>query len=245
MKKPKCAGCNHLWEHHDRGGCHARYSAGPSGTFRCPCQETPPAATAPYEKPAKPRRLVTIAKWINTHLTDLFAVAVSGFCNTDRQIGRLRHPGKGRHGTRLIVYDRTRGEGRHYTSWPVVLDHNSAQTYRNNSEVERWLEHLIALLAEAKRKKALACPGYWCKGKVKISVSLKDATDARAKEGGAFLVGKCPKCHRGFTLDTLGKAPKPKRLKKVVEERAVRSLTRASGAERFMASQATTSRRRS
>jgi hypothetical protein len=56
-----------------------------------------------------------------------------GYCNTDRKIAgtRLRHPGKGREGTRLIVYDR---KGK------VVLDHNAAETYRCNADVVYWME---------------------------------------------------------------------------------------------------------
>jgi hypothetical protein len=59
-------------------------------------------------------------------------VLEEGWCNTDRQIPgtRLRHPGKGRHGTRLLVY---RPDG------SLALDHNSAETYRSNDEVEEWL----------------------------------------------------------------------------------------------------------
>jgi hypothetical protein len=37
----KCA-CKHLWKRHDAGGCHANYSAGPSGVFRCPCRVPAP-----------------------------------------------------------------------------------------------------------------------------------------------------------------------------------------------------------
>jgi len=36
MKKPKCAKCNHVMH---TGRCPKYYSAGPSGTFRCPCEE--------------------------------------------------------------------------------------------------------------------------------------------------------------------------------------------------------------
>lgn len=78
------------------------------------------------------RRLATIAKWINENVAELEAQIVSGYCNTDRKIGRLRHPGKGRTGNRLIVKLRKTGE--------TVLDHNAAQTYRSNGEVEDWLK---------------------------------------------------------------------------------------------------------
>lgn len=56
-----------------------------------------------------------------------------GFCNTDRKIPgtRLRHPGKGRYGTELFVYDLKGNQ---------VFRHNSAETYRTNGEVVRWME---------------------------------------------------------------------------------------------------------
>lgn len=63
----------------------------------------------------------------------------AGYCNTDRKIPgtRLRHPGKGRTGNRLIVLDRRLN---------VVLDHNAAETYRHNGEVVEWMrKNKIAL----------------------------------------------------------------------------------------------------
>ena len=97
------------------------------------------------------RRLKTIAKEINER-PELHATIVQGFCDTDRDIPgtRLRHPGKGRWGNRVVVkvvlvcngpgrwaFETTH---RHYEPGDVVLDHNSAETYRTNSEVEEWLE---------------------------------------------------------------------------------------------------------
>jgi len=76
------------------------------------------------------RRLKTLAKEIN-NLPGYTAEIVEGYCNTDRKIGRLRSPGKGRYGNQLIVKD---------LQGNVVLDHNAAETYRYNEEVERWLE---------------------------------------------------------------------------------------------------------
>jgi hypothetical protein len=80
--------------------------------------------------PLKAPRLATIAKWINANTT-LTAKIERGFCDTDRKFkgSRLRWPGKGRWGNRLIV--------RHGTK--VVLDHNSAETYRYNAEAVRTL----------------------------------------------------------------------------------------------------------
>jgi hypothetical protein len=76
------------------------------------------------------RRLKTIAREINESIAGLRAKVVPGYCNTDRKAGRLRVPGKGRHGNRLIVTDVT---------GKTILDHNGAETYRSNDEVERWL----------------------------------------------------------------------------------------------------------
>jgi hypothetical protein len=82
------------------------------------------------------RRLAQIAAVINNDFPLFIATIERSFCNTDRKIGRLRHPGKGRHGTRLIV------RWRHLSSLDPrskVFDHNSAETYRRNQEVEDWL----------------------------------------------------------------------------------------------------------
>lgn len=82
------------------------------------------------------RRLKQIADWINTNLPGYTAEITSGYYNTDRKAGRLRIPGKGRTGNRLIVRE----------AGVVVLDHNSAVPYRRNDEVEKWLAYVIELL---------------------------------------------------------------------------------------------------
>jgi hypothetical protein len=85
----------------------------------------------------KARRLSVIAAYINAHCPGLHARIEHETVNTDRHIGyHLRHPGKGRRGTRLLVEDLTRMTR---TGHPVVLDHHAAETYRCNDEVERWL----------------------------------------------------------------------------------------------------------
>ena len=83
------------------------------------------------------RRLKAIARWINYNLPEFRAEITRGYCSTDRKIPgtRLRHPGKGREGNRLIIYDRETNK--------VVLDHNSAETYRTNEEVEEWIQHYL------------------------------------------------------------------------------------------------------
>lgn len=80
------------------------------------------------------RRLKAIAAWINANMPGYRAEVSSSYCNTDRKAGRLRIPGKGRTGNRLVV---RKGDA-------VVLDHNSAQTYRTNAEVESWLSSELA-----------------------------------------------------------------------------------------------------
>jgi hypothetical protein len=80
------------------------------------------------------RRLKTLAKEINK-LSGYTAEIVEGYCNTDSKIPgtRFRRQGKGRYGNRLIVKN---AEGE------VVLDHNAAETYRHNGEVEEWIEYV-------------------------------------------------------------------------------------------------------
>ncbi len=89
--------------------------------------------------PPRARRLKAIAAWINENLPELEARTERGHCNTDRKLAGTRfiHRGKGRWGTHLKVYwkvDRIR----------PFYDHNSAETYRSNDEVERWLAGYIA-----------------------------------------------------------------------------------------------------
>lgn len=81
----------------------------------------------------KPRRLSTIAKWINENLSiyGYEAKITEGYCNTDRKLKgtRLRHPGKGRYGNKLNIYKNNQ----------LIFSHNAAETYRHNGEVESWL----------------------------------------------------------------------------------------------------------
>lgn len=84
--------------------------------------------------PGRARRLKTIAKYINENWPDYEARIVDGYCDTDRKIGRLRIPGKGRTGNRLQV--------RRKADKVVVLDHNAAETYRCNDEVEYWVKRV-------------------------------------------------------------------------------------------------------
>lgn len=126
----------------------------------------------PQEWGAKAPRLSSIAAWINANTT-LFAEIEKGCSSTDRKIAgtRLIHPGKGRTGNRLKVFecedhkwelirnpwshfnkeDSEREKARKYPNGPL-LDHNAAETYRSNDEVVRWLQNYL----ESNRKKLKA-----------------------------------------------------------------------------------------
>ncbi len=85
----------------------------------------------------KARRLKTIARWINESLPGYRAEIREGYRNTDRKIPgtRLRHEGRGRWGNVITVFKRNEHDG-----WSRVFEHNSAETYRSNQEVEDWLD---------------------------------------------------------------------------------------------------------
>ncbi len=111
----------------------------------------------PTEWDAKAPRLAVMAAWINEH-TSMLAELSEGFCSTDRKLAgtRLIHKGKGRTGTRLKVYSCLahkvelfrkpyspyRDVEREYPPQPL-LDHNAAETYRQNADVVRWLAHTL------------------------------------------------------------------------------------------------------
>jgi len=88
------------------------------------------------------RRLKTIAKEINETIPELNAAVEQGFYSTDRKVGRLRWPGKGREGNRILIRAAVacNGPGRAYGlstqnfgPGEVVFDHNSADPLRANS----------------------------------------------------------------------------------------------------------------
>ena len=96
---------------------------------------------------ARPRRLKQIADEINARFPLLVATIEKGYCNTDRKLAgtRLIHRGKGREGNRLIV------RWRHLSvldPQSKVFDHNSAETYRYNGEVEDWVREKAPQLIE-------------------------------------------------------------------------------------------------
>lgn len=78
------------------------------------------------------RTLRQVAKYINErHGVFLRADVMRWTSNTDRKIPgtRLRHPGKGRTGSRIRVLV---GEF-------LLVDHKNSETYRRVSEVHDWL----------------------------------------------------------------------------------------------------------
>jgi len=89
-----------------------------------------------YGKTKSPR-LKQLAKFINENIKSVEAVIEDGYCNTDRKIGRLRSPGKGRYGNKLVVRDTETNA--------IVYEHNAAETYRENYEVCQWICKQLAL----------------------------------------------------------------------------------------------------
>jgi hypothetical protein len=123
------------------------------------------------------RRLATIAKEIN-EVTPYTATIQRGYSSTDRPKPKgcryKTHVGKGRWGNQLIVRDET---GR------VVLDHNAAETYRCNEEVEEWLRD-VKLAMRNHPKVRVMCPH--------CNVKLVQKWTQRPP------FADCPKCHSTF-----------------------------------------------
>lgn len=100
----------------------------------------------------KARRLSVIAEWINTNRPELRAVIERGHASTDSKIPgtRLIRKGKGRRGNRLKVY---RWRDSAFLGPPKpILDHNAAETYRSNEEVETWLAKYLKECAKGKHR---------------------------------------------------------------------------------------------
>ena len=74
--------------------------------------------------------LIQMARYINATMPQYNATVRSSWSNTDRKIGRLRSPGKGREGNKLTVKD---------SSEHKVFEHDSSETYRHNTEVAQWI----------------------------------------------------------------------------------------------------------
>jgi hypothetical protein len=110
----------------------------------------------PTKKP-RARRLKELAEAINKKYPMWEATIEKGYCNTDSQVAgtRFLRRGKGRTGNKLVV------RWRHlYAIDPTskVFEHNAAETYRCNEEVERWLEYDAPKLS--KQPKPVAKKGW-------------------------------------------------------------------------------------
>lgn len=123
------------------------------------------------------RRLATIARDINDNIDGFTATVERGYCSTDRKVGRLRVPGNGRYGSRLVVRN---ADGN------VVLDHNSAIPYRRNDEVETWLSHLKDTIDKQGPDLRTFCPH--CRVKLQRDLGTKPP------------LGHCPKCNTSLIL---------------------------------------------
>lgn len=83
-----------------------------------------------------------LAKFINSH--KLYDVKGREVCahidtynyNTDRKIGRLRWPGKGRKGLRIMIWL----VGVPFDPSNKIFEHTSSETYRRHREAREWVE---------------------------------------------------------------------------------------------------------
>jgi hypothetical protein len=66
---------------------------------------------------------------------------LGGYASTDRDIPgtRLRHPGKGRKGSLLVVRKKSAPSELGGGTGSVVFRHNAAETYRHNGDVVDWI----------------------------------------------------------------------------------------------------------
>lgn len=88
-----------------------------------------------------------LAKFINSHKLydtkgrEVCAHIQSWTENTDRKIGRLRWPGNGRKGIKLVIWPVG------VPPWPsnALYEHTSSETYRRHSEAREWVETNLRL----------------------------------------------------------------------------------------------------
>jgi hypothetical protein len=103
--------------------------------------------TFPAAWKIKAPRLRTIAVWICEHTT-MHAVTRPSFTSTDKVYRRVRyHIGKGRKGTKITVWSspsECRQSALFSGDAAALLQHDSSETYRTNSEVVLWLEDYLA-----------------------------------------------------------------------------------------------------
>lgn len=119
-------------------------------------------------KPVPRQTIRTLAAEIRQRWPGLEVKVESVTANTDRKIGRLRWPGKGRKGTRLIVRDPSRPEvtAGGFTFGMLLLDHNNAETYRRTEEVRKWIDNrMIGRCGECGHMKGRHRKGCFAKGR--------------------------------------------------------------------------------
>ena len=87
-----------------------------------------------HARSSMPRDTIkSLAKEIQARWPDLVVRTWRSHTDTDRKIRgtRLRRPGKGRYGTRILVQTED--------GW-TLLDHDNSETYRTTAEVRHWIE---------------------------------------------------------------------------------------------------------
>lgn len=77
-----------------------------------------------------------LAKLIEKRWPHLVVKVESWKSSTDRSIGRLRWPGKGRTGSRITVEQYDLNE---VYRFKTLLDHRNSETYRRLTEVVEWM----------------------------------------------------------------------------------------------------------
>jgi len=126
--------------------CLCRYRRKLRGTYTTECKAAGPLPAAWHRGDGFPR-LATIANWVGEH-THLQAWTRPTSVSTDRKLRgtRLRHPGKGRAGTLLLIWHDDYQEStanRVVCRSTSLIQHNSAETYRFNGEVVSALHELL------------------------------------------------------------------------------------------------------
>lgn len=100
--------------------------------------------------------IAKMAEYVRAVFPDLKVRVEESEDTKDRPAGRLRIPGKTYYGKRIVVINRDGNK---------LLDHDSSETYRHNTEVARWIlkreEELdgIKLLQAAGWKEVDGCGG--------------------------------------------------------------------------------------
>lgn len=91
------------------------------------------------------RRLSAIADWINANRPELRATVEKSSSSTDTKVAGTRfiRRGRGRKGNRIKIYLREGGPVDGIGAPKPIFDHNAAETYRSNDEVECWLSDYL------------------------------------------------------------------------------------------------------